>query len=174
MNEGIKLRTKKTYQEYIEHDKEGKAWYVKSEGYMVEKYGFYLRCFGAWFRPCVECQGRLAQIVKASSLSFGVEDRFGEPIGFERIVKKSGEHLYHFFLREFGEAGETFFAPCDECQKELDKIVLNADEIIIGNGRYEPSVELYMSCEIPEDLEWKVRVKRLALDDEIDKLIWIN
>ena len=44
---------------------------------------------------------------------------------------------YSFYLRFLGE----WFTPCETCQRRIKKLLLESDDLILGNRSYKPPVE---------------------------------
>lgn len=85
----------------------------------------------------------------------------------EYIDEETGEYVmsaavedgrYRFYLRFIKE----YFKPCNECQKELHRLITKADYLYLGNKSYEPPVELSRHWEIIEK-SWVETERRPAI-----------
>jgi len=77
----------------------------------------------------------------------------------DEYVKSEGERVenYGFWLRFISE----WFHPCDKCQQELSNLLINANQMIIGNKDYAQPIELKRGFDI-DDNSWKEVERRPA------------
>lgn len=71
-----------------------------------------------------------------------------------------------FYLRFCG----LWFFPCKADQEKLKNIVLGAYHITIGNKDYAEPIELSMTFDIEDDVEWETVERRRATEEEKNKL----
>ena len=80
-----------------------------------------------------------------------------EETGEYEKKKCTEDGRYKFYLRFI----KTHFAPCKECQKVLNDLIYNAEQLYLGNKSYEPPVELSRQWDI-DDNSWVDLEKRKA------------
>lgn len=81
-------------------------------------------------------------------------------------VKSKGvkTETFGFWLRFIGE----HFVPCEECQERLAKLILDSEQMILGNEKYEPPVELWRKFAF-DDEAWEEVERRPSTDEEKEK-----
>jgi len=70
-----------------------------------------------------------------------------------------------FYLKFIGD----WFHLCPKCVKELNNLILNADNLIIGNKDYVQPIELQRRYEIDDD-SWKEIERRQPTKEEEKRL----
>ena len=86
-------------------------------------------------------------------------------------VKSEGQKVetIGFWLRVITE----HFIPCKKCQEELAKQLQNAEELHLGNAKYEPAIELWRKFEI-DDETWEEVERRSSTKEEREELECFN
>jgi len=70
-----------------------------------------------------------------------------------------------FYLRFINK----WFTPCKECQRKLKELILNAEDMILGNKDYEPPVELRRRI-VTDDNSWITLEERPATEKDEKRL----
>jgi hypothetical protein len=72
---------------------------------------------------------------------------------------------YSFYLRFIGK----WFTPCKECQQKLKELLLNSEDMILGNKSYEPPIEFRRRI-VTDDYSWITLEERPATEEDEKRL----
>ena len=72
---------------------------------------------------------------------------------------------YSFYLRFLGK----WFTPCEECQRRIKKLMLESDDMILGNRSYEPPVEFRRRL-VTDDNSYQTLEERPATEEDKKRL----
>jgi hypothetical protein len=103
---------------------------------------FYTRIAKRWFIPCTKCQ--------------------------ETIEKEYSSYMRNGFFGDTTQLPMMIFATrlCKECKKEMIENAVDADEVIMGNKDYEPTLEL--SRRWLDDEDSRTRISKEDYDKRND------
>jgi len=115
----------------------------------IQRYGFWLRFASTHFIPCDECQDKLHEALMTSRIKINRTDSLSLTRGDGEVWQFSLSLVFSMLGKYPKYKASLLFIPCEECQKELQKIWENK-ELHIGND-VKPMVELWRTWEMIED-----------------------
>lgn len=119
--------------------------YVKVEYKKVETYNFYLRFIKKNFTPCIDCQTSIKTLLYESNILYSLDNL--KVSLYQQYADNILDYsfFFNFIMHDLSKEGFNHeWTPCSKCQSIIRNIMLNIDELFIGNKDYLPPVELSM------------------------------